>query len=383
MTSLNTYDDVIKYIEKRIPYYYGEYFRSSDLATCASQTILKTNQTINIQGNVDCNLNATVTQGSSRDSLCLDVSEKLKALSMEERNKMFDEVIIRLENEDELTSALTNRTKFKKEFFDKLKVELHNIPQSAQFSCNSNILSVQDQVVTILGDIKCDDDSEVNIDSTLFATQQMKCLSGVVIDNLKRDNILRQSFNKGDNQDCIYDLIQVSPCVNVNGQWRREYQAFIIENQVGNGKCVIKEELQLNKRTISNSGERGYFEQCTPDQCDVSNWNAWSPCYDVKNASGQTKKMQYRTRQLIKQGTTCPADRRILQEERECPASAIFATTMGVGEELEEVNKSINNNNNTNKTNNNNEEAILPLWFKLFIIVIFFTVLYFLWRLKK
>jgi hypothetical protein len=373
MTSLNTYDDVIKYIEKRIPYYYGEYFRSSDLATCSSQMILKTNQTINIQGNIDCNLNATVNQGSVQDSLCVDVSDKLKALSKEERNKMFDEVIKRLENEQELRSALTNRTKFRKEFLDKLKIELHNIPQSAQISCNSNMLAVQDQVVTIVGDIKCDedDDSVINIDSTLFATQQMRCLSGVVIDNLKRDNLLRQSFNKGDNQDCIYMLNQVSPCRNVNGQWQREYQASIIENKVGNGKCVIKEDLQLNKKTISSSEERGFFEKCTPDQCEVSNWNAWSPCYDVKNANGQTKKMQYRTRQMIKQGTTCPADKKIMKEERECPALARFATMMGIEQELEEVEQ------------NTNKKDILPLWFKLFVVFIFFAVLYFLWRLKK
>jgi hypothetical protein len=374
MTSLTTYDDVIKYIEKRIPHYYGEYFRGSDLATCSSQLIAILNQNLTIEGDLNCRLNISADQSSSRDNLCADVSEKLRSMSIEDRNKMFDEVIKRLDQEQAFKSALVNRTNFRKEFLEKLKVELHNIPQSAQISCNSNITVDQQQNVIFKGDLNCDDDSEVNLDSTLIATQQMSCLAGIVIDNLKRDKLLRQSFNRGDNQDCVYELVQVAPCKTVNGVLQREYQVFIIENKVGRGECKIKENINLNKKTISSSGERGFFEACIPNQCEVSNWNAWSPCYDVKNAMGQMKKMQYRTRQLLKQGTNCPPDKRILKEERECPTTAMFASMMGVEDELEAVDQEIDKDKSKDDKKGDSKVSWWIIVFVMFVLVLLFLL---------
>jgi len=362
MTTFNSYNDVIAYVEKRIPVLFGEVFRSSDLANCSSQMQLIIGQTLEIAPGVtvtNCEFNMETNQQSSTDALCVDVNDKLKSLSREERNGMFDDVLNKLMNEQKFVDNLANRQIFKKEFIEKLKEELHNVSPSAQVSCNSNILLLQNQKVIIGKDLTCDPDSSINLDSTAVAYQQMKCLTVPVIDKLKRDFLLFQLFNKGDNQDCIYQLEQTQPCRLVNGQLQREYRATIIQNKIGNGQCVIKENLNIANKNINISNQT-FIERCsTPSQCVVSDWSEWTPCYDVKNSDGSIRKMQYRTRQITQPGVNCP---KILREERTCVSLAslanegLFASTGDVVTEDKKIR--------------------LPLWFKLFIFFVLLCLIF-------
>lgn len=362
MTTFNSYNDVIAYVEKRIPVLFGEVFRSSDLANCSSQMQLIIGQTLEIAPGVtvtNCEFNMETNQQSSTDALCVDVNDKLKSLSREERNRMFDDVLNKLMNEQKFVDNLANRQIFKKEFIEKLKEELHNVSPSAQVSCNSNILLLQNQKVIIGKDLTCDPDSSINLDSTAVAYQQMKCLTVPVIDKLKRDFLLFQLFNKGDNQDCIYQLEQTQPCRLVNGQLQREYRATIIQNKIGNGQCVIKENLNIANKNINISNQT-FIERCsTPSQCVVSDWSEWTPCYDVKNSDGSIRKMQYRTRQITQPGVNCP---KILREERTCVSLAslanegLFASTGDVVTEDKKIR--------------------LPLWFKLFIFFVLLCLIF-------
>jgi len=363
MTTFNSYNDVIAYVEKRIPVLFGEVFRSSDLANCSSQMQLTSNQTLDIAPGVTvtrCNFNLGVDQGSSSDTICVDVTDKLKSLSKDERNRMLDDVLNKLMNEQQFVDNLGNRQIFKQKFIEKLKEELHNISPSAQVSCNSNVLVVQNQTIIIAKDMECDPDSAVDINSSSFAYQQMKCITVPVIDKLKRDFLLYQLFNKGDNQDCIYQLEQTQPCRLVNGQLQREYKATIIQNKIGNGQCVIKENLNIANKNILTSGQT-FVERCsTPQQCVVSNWSEWTPCYDVKNSDGSVRKMQYRTRQITQQGVNCP---KVLREERVCASLAslanegLFASTGEVISEKKEGEK-------------------LPWYFNILFIVILLFFIY-------
>ncbi len=363
MTTFNSYNDVIAYVEKRIPVLFGEVFRSSDLANCSSQMQLISNQTLDIKPGVTvtrCNFNLGVDQGSSSDTICVDVTDKLKSLSTEERNRMLDDVLNKLMNEQKFVDNLGNRQIFKQKFIEKLKEELHNISSSAQVSCNSNVLVVQNQTIIIAKDMECDPDSAVDINSSSFAYQQMKCLTVPVIDKLKRDFLLYQLFNKGDNQDCIYQLEQTQPCRLVNGQLQREYRATIIQNKIGNGQCVIKENLNIANKNI-NISDQTFIERCpTPQQCVVSDWSEWTPCYDVKNSDGSIRKMQYRTRQITQQGANCP---KVLREERTCTSltslanAGLFASAGDVISEKKEGEK-------------------LPWYFNILFIVILLFFIY-------
>jgi len=370
MTSINSYNDVIAYVEKRIPILFGEVFRSSELANCSSQLQLVSNQSLEVAKGVtvtNCNFNLDVNQETSSDTLCVDVTDKLKNLSREERNRMFDDVLNKLMNEPIFVNALENRQLFKKEFIEKLKEELHNVSPSGQVSCNSNVLVVQNQKVIIAKDMECDPDSAVDITSSSFAYQQMKCLTVPVIDDLKKNSKLFQLFKKGDNQDCIYELIQTTPCRLVNGKYQRQYQAFIIQNKIGNGKCFIKENLNIIQKDILSSGQT-FTETCTaPRQCSVSNWGEWTPCYDVKNPDGSVKKMQYRTRQITQQGEICPPDLRKLKEERVCQPFTTFASVAEVITTDIEKDKKVS----------------LPLWFKIFISLIILCLFYLIFFIKK
>jgi len=369
MTTFNSYNDVIAYVEKRIPVLFGEVFRSSDLANCSSQLQLISNQTLDIAKGVtvtNCNINLDVNQETSSDTLCVDVTDKLKNLSKEERNRMFDDVLNKLMNEPIFINNLTNRQIFKKEFIEKLKGELHNVSPSAQVSCNSNVLLVQNQKVIIAKDMECDPESAVDITSSAFAYQQMKCLTVPVIDKIKRDFLLFQLFNKGDNQDCIYELRQTQPCRLVNGKLQRDFQAIIIQNKIGNGKCVIKENLNIPNKNINISNQT-FVEPCpTPQKCAVSAWGEWTPCYDVKNTDGSMKKMQYRTRQITQQGTDCP---KILKEERACvslPGLANLGVFASAGEVITE----------------NDNKVVLPLWFKFFIFFVIVSIIFLIVKIK-
>jgi len=364
MTTFNSYNDVIAYVEKRIPVLFGEVFRSSDLANCSSQMQLILNQNFTNKGTIKkCRINMTANQESSTDALCVDVNDKLKSLSTEERKRMFDDVLNKLFSEPVFVNNLENRKNFRTEFIEKLKDELHNISPSAQVSCNSNILVVQNQEVVNIGTIECDPESSINLDSTAVAYQQMKCLTVPVLDKLKRNNLLYQLFNKGDNQDCIYQLDQIQPCRLVNGKLQRDYQVTIIQNKIGNGKCIIKEQnLGFSNQNILTSGQV-FTESCPPPpDCKASEWNEWTPCYDVKNADGSVKKMQYRTRQIIQQGANCPKN---LKEERTCiPLTSLANSGMfaSVGEIITEK----------------KEREKLPWYFNILFIIIllFFSYLF-------
>ncbi len=300
-TTFGTYDGVVSFVEKEIPVLFANVFKTTDMNNCSSDIQLILHQTVEIPSGTtvrNCTINQSVSaQSLDNGFICADVTEKLRSLSIEDRNALYDRVIVSLRNK--LLQNMPTKPLFVNQFLEKLKETLHDIPPSSQFACTSSILAIQNQKVVLRGApikdasgnpakdthnnsylLECDQDSNINISSSLEAYQQMKCLSVPVIDKIKRNFILRSSFLSGDNKDCVYQLEQTGIC---NGS-TKTYTARILEPAKGNGRCVIKEDIPgLTGRQIT--GVISIFNDipCSRSRCEVSGWEPWSPCYDTES----------------------------------------------------------------------------------------------------
>ena len=300
-TTFGTYDGLVSFVEKEIPVLFANVFKTTDMNNCSSDKQLILNQTVEIPAGTTVR-NCTINQDASlhtRDNgiICVDVNEKLRSLSIEDRNALYDRVIVSLRAK--LFQNMPTKPLFVNQFLEKLKETLHDIQPSSQFACTSSILAIQNQKVVLRGApikdangnptvdehkssylLECDKDSNINISSSLEAYQQMKCLSVPVIDKIKRNFILRSSFLSGDNKDCVYQLEQTGIC---NGT-TKTYTARILESAKGNGSCVIKEGIPgLVARPITGIITIFNDIPCSRSRCQVSGWEPWSPCYDAES----------------------------------------------------------------------------------------------------
>jgi hypothetical protein len=300
-TTFGTYDGVVSFVEKEIPVLFANVFKTTDMNNCSSDKQLILHQSVEIPAGTTVR-NCTINQDASlqtRDNgiICVDVNEKLRSLSIEDRNALYDRVIVSLRNK--LVQNMPTKPLFVNQFLEKLKETLHNIQPSSQFACTSSILAIQNQKVVVRGApikdasgnpakdrhnnsylLECDQDSNINISSSLEAYQQMKCISVPVIDEIKRNFILRSSFLSGDNKDCVYQLEQTGIC---NGS-TKTYTAKVLERAKGNGRCVIKEAISgLEGRQITGGISIFNDIPCSRSRCQVSGWEPWSPCYDAES----------------------------------------------------------------------------------------------------
>lgn len=302
-TTFGTYDGVVSFVEKEIPVLFANVFKTTDMNNCSSDKQLILNQTVTIPAGTtvrNCTINQSARiQDQSLDNgiICADVTEKLRSLSIEDRNALYDRVIVSLRAK--LLQNIPTKPLFVNQFLEKLKETLHDIPPSSQFACTSSILAIQNQTVVLRGApikdasgnptvdrhnnsylLECDKDSNINISSSLEAYQQMKCLSVPVIDKIKRNFILRSSFLSGDNKDCVYQLEQTGLCNGLT----KTYTAKVLEPAKGNGRCVIKENIPgLTGRQITGIVSIFNDIPCSRSRCEVSGWEPWSPCYDAES----------------------------------------------------------------------------------------------------
>lgn len=293
--SFQKYDDVVAYVDDNLPNLFSEQFKYSDMNKCPSQTQLIVNQTLEFAKGAKikgCTFDMKAKIGQSSDKFCIDVNEKLKFMSPEDRTIFFNKICDKLKLD--ISRKLPGKTTFLNEFITELKNKLNNISPSAQFNCVQNTIAVNDQKVIISGKMECDSNSAIKLSSSIFAKMAVKCMSKPAIDTIKMDKTLMKLFRQGDNENCSYDLELVKGC---DGN-EQQYKAIIVTPQRGTGTCPV-----TNNQIVTRP--------CSFDKCEVGNWKEWSLCYDD---NGEQK--QFRSREIVKQGIDC--DKYHFREERLC-----------------------------------------------------------------
>lgn len=293
--SFQSYDEVIEFVDDNLADFFAEEFQYSDMNKCPSQTQLIVNQTLEfakgskIKG---CNFDMSASVKQSSDKFCIDVNDKLKFMSPEDRNAFFDKITNKIKTR--IASKLKNKSTFLNQFIEELKLKLNNISPSAQFNCVQNTIAVNDQKVIIKGNMTCDSSSKIKLSSAIFAKMAVKCMSKPAIDTLKMDKKLAKIFRDGDNANCLFDLELTRGC---DGK-TQEYKVNIVADQRGTGTCKYKNGEMITK-------------PCSFQKCEVGNWEPWSECYNVEGVL-----TQYRSREITKPGIDC--EQFHLREERDC-----------------------------------------------------------------
>lgn len=152
-------------------------------------------------------------------------------------------------------------------------------------SCNQNIFVIQDNTITINGNINCVN-SRVNTIQDINVYLQSECFVKPVLQKLKNDAFLQRLYNQGDNADCKFYL-EYGLCSNN----QRTIKAKIISGNCGN--------LQTEE-----------IIPCNKPICSISNWSDWSVCNFTNG-----KATRFRTRKFIKQGEEC---NNVMREVEEC-----------------------------------------------------------------
>ena len=93
-TTFGTYDGLVSFVEKEIPVLFANVFKTTDMNNCSSDKQLILNQTVEIPAGTTVR-NCTINQDASlhtRDNgiICVDVNEKLRSLSIEDRNALYN-----------------------------------------------------------------------------------------------------------------------------------------------------------------------------------------------------------------------------------------------------------------------------------------------------
>jgi hypothetical protein len=338
-----TYPQLLDYLENKIADMFarevGDSIENTDSCQQSVQAISK--QSLSIAPGVkvtNCNIKLSSKTYVSTDETCSNPDKKIFEMSEERRNQVFSKICgdILLE----LKSAFPEKPTFISYFIPMLKQSLMTMNYS-KFNCTQDVIGIRDQKVKITKDLTCDSNSPITIDGKIWANIRMKCLAKTSLDTLRNNTGLQRFFSYKESDDCNYDKVIIKEC---DGS-KRTVKIRINRPARGTGSCPYTDEQELE-------------EPCSYIGCEIGDWKAWSPCFEV-NGIGK----QYRTREILKPGEYCPSASN-LKEERKC----VVGQNTGVQSELNDELANIKSDGNNKKESSN---LIFLILIVIFLIICF------------
>lgn len=262
----------------------------STVSNCSSDKLIKQSFKLVVGPEADlsdCSIKVGQSIDLTSSKICGDINQTLANFTDSTDKKNFIVTII-----DKVISKQPKYIQDKTEFinrFKKLMIEnLMNVSGGVNGKCSQTISISQDQNVYFLGNIKCKG-TEFKFSQEAIVNAYISCITGPVLDNLQKDQLLIKYYNQSPDADCIFDYQLVEAC---DGDERKVKVNILIPKR-GKGKCEYS-----NNQVIT--------QKCKNNNCEVSDWGEWSPCLQDET--------QYRSRRIVLQGKDCP----VLFQQREC-----------------------------------------------------------------
>jgi hypothetical protein len=383
--NFNNFQDVIKYSEKFIINEFTSQLKNNlnDKNFCRQNTIITSSTNVFIPPGVildncilDININQNIAGsglGVEADNLCVNINERLKYMTNEERNKFLNDAVDKLQVSLLLNPNFENRKKFINELCLLLKNNMNSSPSNSNTSCSQQTIIKSLQNVTISppgGILRCKGCSRLTINNDAFVKPYMNCVIEPIWTNISNNPILSKYFNEGDRSSCIYQSVQITPCDTVTKKYKSKIEILRSAN-LGDPPESKYECKYFDGQIIEND--------CTVPGCEVSSWSEWSVCkFDLDTNKGK----QSRIRKYIKDGEGCEGLN--MKEERECELTreqlAPIVKYKGEFELQKNKLNSINNSNNwinliTGNKFQGKSQIILLSLIIIFVIILLIFIL--------